>query len=128
MVHRYDPGTDFFDTSPKARLPAWCDRILFLSVDGFGIAATAYSSHPEIKFSDHKPVSAMLKVALCSDEDAQVRRPTKLVALHKDPRPTTVGDAARDAVSSARAMGGQAAGRLYESLSSFRSMSSSGST
>lgn len=26
---RYDPGTNEYDTSPKRRIPAWCDRVLY---------------------------------------------------------------------------------------------------
>lgn len=27
--YKYDPGTLVYDTSSKARAPAWCDRVLF---------------------------------------------------------------------------------------------------
>eukprot|EP00038_Savillea_parva_P013133 m.7413 g.7413 ORF g.7413 m.7413 type:complete len:468 (+) comp2444_c0_seq1:247-1650(+) len=115
-TYKYDPGTDTFDTSPKARLPAWCDRVLYMSVDGFGIAATDYTSHPEIMFSDHKPVSATLKVALCSADDTRVRRPVPLVPLHTLHRPTNVTEAAQGAVTSARTMGGNVATKLMDTF------------
>ncbi|PKS06412.1 hypothetical protein jhhlp_007160 [Lomentospora prolificans] len=51
-TYRYDIGTDDWDTSEKARIPAWTDRILR---KGKNIKQVAYGSAP-LKFSDHRPV------------------------------------------------------------------------
>mmetsp|Transcript_23089 Transcript_23089/g.60340 ORF Transcript_23089/g.60340 Transcript_23089/m.60340 type:complete len:401 (-) Transcript_23089:78-1280(-) len=116
-TYKFDAGTDTYDTSPKQRLPAWTDRVLFLSPDGLGVAALNYTSHPSIQFSDHKPVSALLKVVLCTGEDTLLR-PAPMIPITRDAKPTSVGDAARGAVSNAKTAGGSLL-RSLKSMSPF---------
>ncbi|KAI9010648.1 Endonuclease/exonuclease/phosphatase [Hyaloraphidium curvatum] len=67
-TYKFDVGTNTYDTSEKQRAPAWPDRILWCDpppADGEGGPAVEcgwYRSAPELTGSDHKPVSAMLRL------------------------------------------------------------------
>ncbi|KAF4122575.1 synaptojanin [Geosmithia morbida] len=53
-TYRFDIGTDDYDTSEKARIPAWTDRILR---KGSNLRQILYDCAP-LRFSDHRPVHA----------------------------------------------------------------------
>ena len=54
-TYKYDVGTDYYDSSDKARIPAWCDRILR---KGSNVRQYSYAAASELRFSDHRPVYA----------------------------------------------------------------------
>ncbi|KAJ8473729.1 hypothetical protein ONZ45_g16188 [Pleurotus djamor] len=56
-TYRYDLGTNVYDTSEKARIPAWTDRVLFR---GSHLDLSVYS-RAELKGSDHRPVYAIFR-------------------------------------------------------------------
>ncbi|KAK7408148.1 Inositol-1,4,5-trisphosphate 5-phosphatase 1 [Neonectria punicea] len=56
-TYKFDIGTDEYDTSEKARIPAWTDRILR---KGSNLRQIVYDSAP-LKFSDHRPVHALFE-------------------------------------------------------------------
>jgi len=72
--YKFDKGTNQYDTSPKKRLPAYCDRILWLRNDE--VQCLAYKCHMDLKASDHKPVSALIKIPL---------HPSSLEPAHPSP-------------------------------------------
>jgi len=61
-TYKFDPGSDNYDSSKKQRIPAYCDRVLWREDES--VTILSYKGHMELKVSDHKPVSAMLKFKL----------------------------------------------------------------
>jgi hypothetical protein len=57
-TYKYDLNSDQYDTSEKARIPAWCDRVLR---KGDNIRQIHYDAAP-LRFSDHRPVYATFQV------------------------------------------------------------------
>lgn len=53
-TYKFDAHTDTYDSSKKARVPSWTDRILWKLDDN--IRNMAYTSVPSLKCSDHRPV------------------------------------------------------------------------
>ncbi|KAH8917200.1 DNase I-like protein [Atractiella rhizophila] len=64
-TYKYDPGTDNYDSSPKLRIPAWCDRILWRADRHEKVKNLKYERH-EVDISDHRPVSGLFEVQIKS--------------------------------------------------------------
>lgn len=80
-TYKFDLGTDTYDTSDKARVPAWTDRILY---KGDILRQTSYNSCPTIKFSDHRPVYGTFTCTVSViDERAKIRLSTQLYSERK---------------------------------------------
>jgi phosphatidylinositol-bisphosphatase len=65
-TYRFDVGTSNYDTSAKKRIPAWCDRILFVPD---GLKCIAYNADFSLMNSDHKPVYASFEVDVDVDDE-----------------------------------------------------------
>ncbi|KAF2854632.1 hypothetical protein T440DRAFT_464773 [Plenodomus tracheiphilus IPT5] len=59
-TYKYDLNSNHYDTSEKARIPAWCDRVLR---KGDNIRQIHYDAAP-LRFSDHRPVYATFQVLI----------------------------------------------------------------
>ncbi|KAI0482270.1 SacI homology domain-containing protein [Xylariaceae sp. FL0804] len=66
-TYKFDIGTDSYDSSEKARIPAWTDRILR---KGTNIRQTSYNSAP-LRFSDHRPVYATFQCTVSIVDEAR---------------------------------------------------------
>lgn len=64
-TYKYDPRTNEFDTSPKKRIPAWCDRILWRVLNNSRAVQTQYRRW-EANISDHRPTSAVFNLTVKS--------------------------------------------------------------
>ncbi|KAG9392467.1 phosphoinositide 5-phosphatase [Carpediemonas membranifera] len=63
-TYKFDSGSNIYDTSSKRRIPSFCDRVLFRSRAKYRPVVEAYTSHPNILWSDHRPVSLTLRLSL----------------------------------------------------------------
>lgn len=57
-TYKLDIGTDVYDTGKKKRIPAWCDRILYVDRPDRVLECFEYDADWSITTSDHKPVHA----------------------------------------------------------------------
>lgn len=68
-TYKYDISSDEYDTSEKARIPSYTDRILWRSISTLVQARQLYYGRAEVKTSDHRPVNAIFDVDIAiSDE------------------------------------------------------------
>ncbi|KAH6709016.1 SacI homology domain-containing protein [Leptodontidium sp. 2 PMI_412] len=66
-TYKYDLGNDNYDTSEKARIPAWTDRILR---KGSNLRQINYNS-ASLRFSDHRPVYATFQCTVSIVDEAR---------------------------------------------------------
>ncbi|KAL1983930.1 hypothetical protein VTN96DRAFT_9783 [Rasamsonia emersonii] len=79
-TYKYNIGTDEYDTSEKARIPAWCDRILW---KGANLRQRHYRT-ADLKFSDHRPVFALFDCTISIvDEQTKDRLSRVLYDKHR---------------------------------------------
>lgn len=98
-TYKFDVGTTHYDTSEKARIPAWTDRILR---KGSNIRQTAYHSAP-LTYSDHRPVFATFECTVTIIDETRrdaLSRQTFARRRAADARPTSAGARTNDIDSS----------------------------
>ncbi|CAK3847770.1 Inositol-1,4,5-trisphosphate 5-phosphatase 1 [Lecanosticta acicola] len=84
-TYKFNLGSDEYDTSDKARIPAWCDRIL---TRGDNLRPLYYDSAP-LRFSDHRPVWGLFTCTISVVD--QVKKDTISNELYTK-RKTVVGN------------------------------------
>ncbi|KAI5966927.1 INP51 [Candida pseudojiufengensis] len=62
-TYKFDNGTKVYDTSEKQRIPAWTDRILYLSRKNL-MKPIEYNYCEDLVFSDHRPVYAIFQITV----------------------------------------------------------------
>ncbi|KAL3493139.1 SacI homology domain-containing protein [Aspergillus germanicus] len=79
-TYKYDVGKDTYDTSEKARIPAWCDRVLWKGPDlrqlNYNVA--------NLRLSDHRPVWASFTCTISVVDE--IRKETLRQDLHAQQR------------------------------------------
>ena len=78
-TYKYDNGTNIYDTSEKARIPSWTDRVLFR-----GPLKLKEYNRAELRLSDHRPVYALFEATIRKvDTEAKnrIRRELEAKAL-----------------------------------------------
>eukprot|EP01083_Nonionella_stella_P087980 244952_1 len=65
-TYKYDLHCDEYDTSKKARIPSWTDRILYKSNNNHShfITNMEYDANTKLKISDHRAVFASFEINL----------------------------------------------------------------
>ncbi|KZT26139.1 DNase I-like protein [Neolentinus lepideus HHB14362 ss-1] len=71
-TYRFSAGllTDSLGYDMK-RKPAWTDRILYIKSPKTAVRQESYAGHPEITFSDHRPISADFQITMPLVDDAR---------------------------------------------------------
>lgn len=62
-TYKYDRRTDEFDSSEKARVPAWCDRVLWRALVPERVTQLHYRRW-EANVSDHRPISSAFRMTV----------------------------------------------------------------
>ncbi|CAB4467427.1 unnamed protein product [Rhizophagus irregularis] len=78
-TYKYDDGTNEYDSSEKARVPAWTDRILYR---GNKIRQIGYS-RAEIMVSDHRPVMSSFDIEVIKYDEVAKERLQRELYLEK---------------------------------------------
>lgn len=68
-TYKFDPGEDVYDTSSKARIPSYTDRVLFKPRRTDETTVLHYNSCQTIKCSDHRPVYGIYEVKIRPGRD-----------------------------------------------------------
>lgn len=82
-TYKYDRRSDEYDSSEKARVPAWCDRVLWRSLHPERVEQLHYRRW-EPNVSDHRPISAGFRMTVKSVRpEARARVKAEAKALWK---------------------------------------------
>ena len=109
----------------EQRTPAWCDRVLWKTAEGFRCDQSFLRAAGEVGTSDHKPVSAGLSVELCAHAAVTHFDDESPAEVGATPRAGAAAAAAFAARRGARSRSGSDAGSIagssFSKTSSLRS-------
>ena len=105
-TYKYNNGTDEYDTSEKARIPAWCDRVLR---KGHNLRQINYTTAP-LLFSDHRPVYATFQCTISRvNEEVRKRLSQEIYAKRRSEIGNSTANSRRDNIEEEDLLG-------YESI------------
>ncbi|KAL4955062.1 SacI homology domain-containing protein [Aspergillus filifer] len=102
-TYKYDVGRDSYDTSEKARIPAWCDRILWKGSD---LRQLNYYDVSDMRLSDHRPVWASFSCTISVVDETRRENLRRSLHAHRrgnaqvlETQPQPVGIISEDLIS-----------------------------
>jgi hypothetical protein len=81
-TYKYNFNSNEYDTSSKARVPAWCDRIFYEAkeTESSNLSQILYGRTDSLRLSDHRPVYGLFEAKIRKiNEDKMMELEEKLI-------------------------------------------------
>lgn len=98
-TYKFDVHSDIYDTSEKARIPAWTDRILYCKLyptnvnesgDNLDYGQIEFYGRAELRTSDHRPVVARINCEVLKVNNSKMEKIFDEVAREAGPQDASI--------------------------------------